>query len=175
MYISTLESIYFDDMKCLLAFLLTACIWASYGQTAEVVKFGELQRVMTAKNDTTYVINFWATWCVPCVKEFPAFQALAAKHKNEKVRVVMVSLDFASERDKTLAPFLSKHPIDGKVMLLDEPDYNSWIDRVEKSWGGEIPVTLIVNGAKGIRTFFDHDFTPASLEETFTKTINKHQ
>ena len=146
-----------------------------WAQTAEVVKFDALQQILSSRSDTTYVLNFWATWCVPCAKEFPAFQTLADKHKNENVKIVMVSLDFATEQSKSLAPFLSKHPITARVILLDEPDYNAWIDKVDKSWSGEIPVTLIVNGAKGIRAFFDHDFTTQSLDETFTKTINKQQ
>lgn len=77
--------------------------------------------------------------------------------------------------DSLTCHHLAKHPIEAKVLLLDEPDYNSWIDKVDKAWGGEIPVTLMINGARGIHSFFDHDFTPQSLEETFTKTINKQQ
>lgn len=162
-------------MKWLLTVILGSALRMSQAQVPQVIKIGELQKILSSTSDTTYVVNFWATWCVPCVKEFPAFQALADKYKDGKVQVVMVSLDFASEKDKTLIPFLTKHPISGQLVLLDEPDYNSWIDQVERSWGGEIPVTLIVNGAKGIRSFFDHDFTPQSLQETFTKTINKQQ
>lgn len=154
---------------------LVLCLNSVYSQDAEIVKLGELQKLLSSQNDTTYVINFWATWCVPCVKEFPAFQALAQRHAAEKVKIVMVSLDFASEKDKTLIPFLARHPINSRVILLDEPDYNSWIDKVEKAWGGEIPVTIMVNGAWGIHRFFGHDFTTLSLEETFTKTINKQQ
>ncbi len=175
MYLLIFECPYFDFMNKLLAVFLHLCICAAYGQTAEVAKFAEVQKVLSSANDTTYIVNFWATWCVPCVKEFPAFQELAHKHRNEKVKLVMISLDFASEREKTLVPFLAKHPIEAKVLLLDEPDYNSWIDKVDKAWGGEIPVTLMINVAKGIHGFFDHDFTPQSLEETFTKTINKQQ
>ena len=142
-------------------------------QSAAIVKFDEVQKILTAKNDTTYILNFWATWCVPCVKEFPSFQVFAKKHKDEKVKVVMVSLDFKKDYDKSLMAFLAKHPIDASVYLLDEPDYNSWINKVDPSWGGEIPVTLIVNGNKKMHTFYPRDFTPESLEETFSKTIKQ--
>lgn len=162
-------------MNKVLIILFSISSLYAHGQTVQVAEFEDLQRILLSGSDTTYVVNFWATWCVPCVKEFPAFQNLAANHQSEKVKVVMVSLDFASEKERTLLPFLRKHPIDAHVMLLDEPDYNAWIGRVDKAWGGEIPVTIIVNGARKIRRFFDHDFTPSSLEDTFTKTINNQQ
>ncbi len=161
-------------MKWLLTLLLmSSSLSGVHAQAPEIVNLESLQRILASQSDTTYVVNFWATWCVPCVKEFPAFQALAEKYRNEKVQIVMVSLDFASEKEKSLVPFLAGHPILARVMLLDEPDYNSWIDKVEKSWGGEIPVTLIINGAKGIRSFYGHDFTIQSLQDAFTKTIDK--
>jgi thiol-disulfide isomerase/thioredoxin len=145
----------------------------SVAQTPDVIKFPELQRIMESNNDTTYVINFWATWCVPCVKEFPAFQALARAHQHEKVKVVMVSLDFKKGMQQTIVPFVKKNPIDGTVVLLDEPDYNSWLDKVSKEWQGEIPVTIMINNAKKIRTFFNHDFTKETLEESLNKTIKQ--
>ncbi len=142
-------------------------------QIPTIIKMAELERVLKAQNDTTYVVNFWATWCVPCVKEFPAFQAFANKHLNEKVKVVMVSLDFKKEYDKSLIPYLQKHNIDGTVYLLDEPDYNAWIEKVDKDWQGEIPVTLIFNNGKKIRKFFANDFMPETLEKSFSNTIKQ--
>ena len=150
--------------------LVLALISGAQAQQLEIIKLADLQRIFNSNNDTTYILNFWATWCVPCVKEFPSFQKLAKDHKNEKIKVVMVSLDFKKDYDNTLIPFIKKHPIDGCVYLLDEPDYNSWINKVNPDWEGEIPVTFIFNNARKIRAFFPHDFTPESLESTFNKT-----
>jgi thiol-disulfide isomerase/thioredoxin len=144
-----------------------SCAVYTEAQTPEIIKLAELQRLMNSANDTTYVVNFWATWCVPCVKEFPAFQKLAKDHKDEKVRVVMVSLDFKKSYQDALVPFIKKHPIDGTVYLLDEPDYNSWINKINPQWEGEIPVTFIFNKVKKIRAFFPHDFSANELEQTF--------
>jgi thiol-disulfide isomerase/thioredoxin len=155
----------------LLLFLLLA--FGSRAQKPEIIKLADLQRIMNSNSDTTYVVNFWATWCVPCVKEFSSFQALAKAHKNENVKVVMVSLDFKKGYDKTLIPYIKKHPIDGSVYLLDEPDYNSWINKINPDWQGEIPVTFIFNNAKKQRAFFPHDFTPESLQQSFIKTTKQ--
>ena len=159
-------------MNRLLAIILISyCAIYVQAQTPTVIKMAQLEKLLASSNDTTYVVNFWATWCVPCVKEFPAFQSFAHKHFNEKVRVVMVSLDFKKEFEKTLSPFIAKHPIDGTVYLLDEPDYNAWIEKIDKDWQGEIPVTLMFNGSRKIRKFFANDFTPESLETSFSQTI----
>ena len=160
-------------MRNILIFPFLILTFMASAQKVEIIKLPELQQIMQSDNDTTYVINFWATWCVPCVKEFPAFQTLASEHKQDKLRVVMVSLDFKKSYDQTLVPFVKGHPIDGSILLLDEPDYNSWIDKVNKDWQGEIPVTLIINNSKKIKEFFNHDFTKESLLESYNKTIIK--
>ena len=77
----------------------------------------------------------------------------------------MVSLDFKKSYKDALLPFIKKHPIDGTVVLLDEPDYNSWINKINPVWEGEIPVTFIFNNANDQRAFFPHDFTPEALEQ----------
>jgi len=134
-------------------------------QTPEIIKLADLQRIMNSNSDTTYVVNFWATWCVPCVKEFPSFEKFAKAHKNENVKVIMISLDFKKSYNDALLPFIKKHPIDGDVYLLDEPDYNSWINKINPDWQGEIPVTFMFNNAKHMRQFYPHDFTPESLQQ----------
>ena len=151
--------------------LLLSFATIARAQTPEIIKLADLQRIFNSNNDTTYVLNFWATWCVPCVKEFPSFQKLAKAHKDEKVKVVMVSLDFKKDFDRTLVLFIKKHPIDGDVYLLDEPDYNSWINKVNPDWEGEIPVTFIFNNANKYRAFYPHDFTPETLEHTFSNPV----
>lgn len=122
--------------------------------------------MMTAPNDTTYVFNFFATWCEPCVQEFPNFQKLSENFATQKLRVIFVSLDFTKDFKKKLLPFLKKRHVANTVILLDEPDYNSWIDRVDTNWNGNLPMTLIINNAKHTRQAFAHDFIYDSLVAT---------
>jgi thiol-disulfide isomerase/thioredoxin len=151
----------------LLAIVFCLAALSTQAQSIGVAKITDLDQILASKNDTTYVLNFWATWCVPCVKEFPAFQMLARDHKGEKMKVVMVSLDFKKDMMRSLVPYIQRHPINASVLLLDEPDYNSWINKIDSSWGGEIPVTLMLNGSKNKRRFYAHDFTPQNLEDTY--------
>jgi thiol-disulfide isomerase/thioredoxin len=133
-------------------------------QQARVVKFEELAKMMSRENDTTYIFNFFATWCAPCVEEFPAFQRFSSRYAGKKMRLIFVSLDFKKDFENRLQPFLKKNHVKNEVVLLNEPDYNSWIDRVDTTWDGNLPATLVINNGKHIRRMFARDFTYASLD-----------
>jgi thiol-disulfide isomerase/thioredoxin len=128
------------------------------------VKFGELSDMMSAKNDTTFIFNFFATWCQPCMKEFPAFQRFSTLYANQEMRLIFVSIDFKKDFKKRLLPFVQKNRVKNEVVLLDEPNYNSWIDKVDSSWDGSLPATLVINNGKHVHQIFAREFTFDSLE-----------
>lgn len=107
--------------------------------------FDDLKYIFEQESDTTYVINFWATWCKPCVAELPFFQALHEEFAGEKMRVILVSLDFPNKLTTKLIPFINEHKLSSEVMVLTDDRYNEWIDWVDPDWGGSIPVTIIYN------------------------------
>lgn len=136
-----------------------------FAQQVQVVKFPALQKMMAQKGDTTLVVNFWATWCGPCVAELPYFEALNARYAQHKVKVLLVNLDFVSELKKKVVPFITKRRMNSStVVLLDEPNYNSWIDKIDPNWSGALPFTVIINTAKNERKVFERAFTKAELE-----------
>ncbi len=135
-----------------------------------VYTFDGLEPLLQISNDTTYVINFWATWCAPCMKELPGFSRLVEEYKGQKIRVVLVCLDLKSRVDSELLPFLKKNKILPMVVLLDDPDFNSWIDRVSPDWSGSIPATLIFKGNK--RGFYEKSFEYAELNQLISTYIN---
>ena len=111
-------------------------------------KFENLAPIFQFDNDTTYVINFWATWCGPCVEELPYFEAFHQKYKDEKIRVILVSLDFPRKLESQLLPFLEKHHFNSTVAVLLDGKYSDWIDKISPDWSGAIPVSLIYQGDK---------------------------
>ncbi len=121
-------------------------------------------------NDTTYVINFWATWCSPCVKEIGYFEELHRKSVSSKVKVILVSLDFPNQVEKRLVPFLAEKEITASVVLMTDLNYNEWIDRVDPSWSGAIPATLIFN--KNNRVFLEKELTRDELFENVNQIMN---
>ncbi|MBL0342117.1 MAG: TlpA family protein disulfide reductase [Bacteroidetes bacterium] len=142
------------------------------GQEARIIKWVELDQLMQSKNDTTYIINFWATWCAPCVKELPHFEKLAAENKNRKVKVILVSLDFKRQFEMRLIPFITENKILSEILLLDEPDYNQWIDKVDPSWNGSIPATLILDNKNKKRNFYEREFTYEELLKIVNPYLN---
>ncbi|HEY2018324.1 MAG TPA: cytochrome c biogenesis protein CcdA, partial [Bryobacteraceae bacterium] len=88
-----------------------------------------------ALNGKVVVVNFWATWCVPCISEIPSFNKLHKQLRDKGVAVVGVSMD--EEGAGKVQPFLRKHPIDYTVALGSEA--------ISKQYGLDqlLPVTLV--------------------------------
>jgi thiol-disulfide isomerase/thioredoxin len=140
-------------------------------QQATVIKFDRLSSLIDENKDRIHVINFWATWCGPCVKELPLLEALTAKD-DPAIKVTLISLDFADEISKVNS-FIGRKKIRSEVLLLDEIDYNEWIDRVDKSWGGAIPATLFINQKTGQRKFIDKELKDGDLEKVIVSLTNE--
>jgi thiol-disulfide isomerase/thioredoxin len=131
--------------------------------------YSTLEKEILSDTNTIYVVNFWATWCAPCVKELPHFEKLNSENKS--VKVVLVSLDFKKQYESTLLPFLKRKNIQSEVVLLTDKDYNSWLPMVDKEWSGSIPATLIIKNGKKIfaEKIFSSD---EELNEFVNKSIN---
>lgn len=157
---------------CILAmFLLTTSLQGMAQSPVRVIKFAELEKLMQQSSDTLHIINFWATWCKPCIAELPNFEKANAAYKNKNVKIVLVSLDFAEDLTKKLIPFVKKRNIQSEVVLLDEMDYNAWIDKVSPAWQGDIPATLIFNNARKQRAFYAKEFKEGELEKLIESQI----
>lgn len=127
-----------------------------------VYDFEALAPLLQKNNDTTYVVNFWATWCKPCIKELPYFEKVNKEYAQDRVKVILVSLDFPDILEEQVIPFVEKRQIESQVVLLDDPDANGWIPKVDPEWSGAIPATIIYN--RDNRKFYEKSFTQEELE-----------
>lgn len=140
----------------------------SQNSVIQTVDFKGFEPWLNKSNDTTYVINFWATWCAPCVKELPDFEELNKKYKSKKFKMLLVSLDFMRMKESRLLPFVAQHKLKAQVLHLNEPDANLWIGIVNPTWSGAIPATLIYN--RSHRIFHEGSYTFKELD-TIVKRI----
>jgi len=152
-----------------LAFVSHA-ISAKDEQNIHVLNFNEFEPYLHFNNDTVYVINFWATWCIPCRKELQEFEKVHRENLSKKIKVLLVSLDSPSRIDNSLLPFLHNNEITAKVMLLHDPDSNAWIDKVDPSWSGSLPATVIYN--KSEKKFFEMELSYKLIHKTVNELSN---
>jgi thiol-disulfide isomerase/thioredoxin len=138
--------------------------------TVDRIKIPELERILSSKEDVLHVVNFWATWCGPCVREFPTFEKVARDYGDKKVKFIMISLDFPSQVEKQLIPFLEKNKSELDVAVMMDVDYNAWIDKVDGTWQGDLPATLVFNNARKKRDFHKGEVDEPGLR----KLIESH-
>jgi thiol-disulfide isomerase/thioredoxin len=130
----------------LINFFVFVCIVKSQNFSG-VYKINDLLKRIDSP-DTIYVVNFWATWCKPCIQELPAFDSLFAITGKTNIKILLVSLDFKEELDNKVKPFLIKHEIKSECVLLDETNGNDFINKISPQWSGTIPATLFKQGDK---------------------------
>lgn len=113
------------------------------GQTIQAVSFDELEKVWKASaGSKTLIINFWATWCRPCLLELPHFKEAISEFEGKEVQFLFVSLDFENNLSKA-EQALKVRGFTGQHFLLTG-DPNTWIDKIDPDWQGDIPYTLII-------------------------------
>lgn len=142
--------------------VLAIFFWSSSAKAQDLItfrNFEELNAYIQKNNEKPLVINFWATWCAPCVKELPYFEEL--HQKNQNIKIVTVSLDFDKQVESKLKPFLKKKNYSFVATYMADKNFNNWISKVDENWSGSIPATWIINENKGI--FVEQEF--ASYEE----------
>ena len=132
--------------------------------------YSELKPLLEKNDGKTYIVNFWATWCAPCVKELPYFEKIKKEFDDKNVEVLLVSLDFPKQVEKKLIPFINKRKLNSKVVLLDDINEDVWIKSIDENWSGAIPATLIYN--KNKRKFYEHSFDYETLEKELQTFIN---
>ena len=132
-------------------------------QTVSFLKLDGLEQRFEKGKDTVYIVNFWASWCMPCLKELPHFEKLGQSLKESKVKVLLVSLDFKSKLKSAVVPLVKRLKLKNEVYLLDEADQQRYIERIDKQWSGALPATLLVNKTKNKRVFKEQEFTYPEL------------
>ncbi|TPN84628.1 TlpA disulfide reductase family protein [Aquimarina algicola] len=144
-------------------------VFKSKGVEIPLHTFESFEPLLNIDDGKTRVINFWATWCKPCVAELPYFELINSRYPEHKVEVILVSLDLPMHVESKLIPFVKKQKIQSKVILLDDPDANSWIPKVDKDWTGSIPATIIYRD--NTFRFYERSFTYNELEKELKKLL----
>ncbi len=135
-----------------------------------MIKVKQLQSWKASVSDTLYIINFWATWCKPCVEEIPDLVKLSKNYSDPKIKIILVSNDFKKHIQSHLIPFVKANHIGSNVVFMDEPNPNDWIELIDPNWSGAIPATLFIKGNIGFSEFHEGVLTYQELEAILKKT-----
>ena len=144
----------------LLLLILLGCLLgpAVMAQEVKLITVKQLENRFEKGRDTIYVVNFWATWCKPCVKELPEFEKFKLANQGKSVKVILVSTDLKSRLEHGVEPFVKAHHLTGEIYLLNEAP-SSYQERISPDWSGALPATLIVYSKTGKKKFHESAYT----------------
>ena len=146
---------------------------AAQAQQIPKLKMADVVKSFNTKSDSVYVINFWATFCKPCVAEIPGFIKIANKYKSNKVKLMLVSLDLPSYYPKKISTFAAKNNFTTNIAWLNETDADYFCPMIDKSWSGAIPATIMVNTKTGYKKFFEGELNGEEFENELKKAIGE--
>jgi thiol-disulfide isomerase/thioredoxin len=150
------------------SFLLLAS--TAFNQTIRKVKVTEVEEYVK-NSDHPIVLNCWATWCAPCVEEIPYFMETVKKYSDQKVELLLVSLDFATSYPGKIQDLIKKKKFDATFFWLNETNADYFCPKIDPKWDGTLPSTLFVNPQTGYRQFFGRPMTDRQVELEVKKLV----
>ncbi len=157
--------------KIILLFVFAFSLTSANAQEIKKWKVQDLEAAIKNADKPT-IINFWATFCKPCIEELPYFQATAKKYHGAGVRLILVSLDLPQAYPKKISAFAAKNKIKAPIVFLDETNADLFCPRVDPNWSGAIPASLFVNNKTGYKKFFEDQLSKEQVEKEIISMIN---
>jgi thiol-disulfide isomerase/thioredoxin len=144
--------------------------FAASAQSIPSWKITDLEKYIQSSS-TPVIVSFWATFCVPCLQEIPYFEKIAKKYSKEGVTVLLVSLDMEEQYPETISSMAAKMKFVSKVVWLNETNADYFCPKVDSSWSGSLPSTLLIYNKTGYRKFFEEKIPEGKLETEIKELI----
>jgi len=148
--------------RLLFVCLVITCHFSSLAQEIRTMKIDELDAFIQSATKPT-IINFWATWCAPCVEEMPWFNKIVNQNKN--VELVFVSLDNNSAYPAKIQSFVKAKKISATLIWLNETNAEVFCPIIDEDWAGSIPATLFINNSRNYRRFIEAQLSPTEIRK----------
>ena len=157
---------------CVVAFMLVMLFKNTNGQQIQKIKIKALTDLI-ATSDSVLIINFWATFCKPCVEEIPNLLKFTKKYKKEKASLYLVSLDLEDYYPEKIKKFVAKKKYAAKIAWLDESNADYFCAFIDASWSGAIPATLFINNKNGYKKFYEKQLSATEIEVAIKAALQK--
>lgn len=147
-------------------------------QVAEIIEIKEVvplkadqieSLISSFAGDKAVLINIWATWCIPCVEEFPHI-AKVQKEFPDDLQVIFISADFPEEINR-IHDFLKSNQVDWQTYIKDDRD-EPFINAIWPEWSGAIPASIIYNKDGSHLTFFERSASYDEFKNLAVTAIN---
>jgi thiol-disulfide isomerase/thioredoxin len=133
---------------------------------------GGLKKLVGERRGKVLFLNIWATWCVPCIEEFPDLVKLSHANGEDDVEVVGISADYTDEIETKIVPFLEKQNVPFRVYVAKFAHQEDFINAVNRSWSGALPASLIYDRKGNQRYFHVGQGTFQEFKNEIDKVIN---
>lgn len=144
-----------------------------FGQEIKRVKITELEKIIE-ESKTPLLINFWATWCKPCIEEIPYFQKEVQEFAKDSVQLILVSVDYKEEFPTGIAATAKKRKFTVPILWLDETNADYFCPKIDPKWSGSVPATLFINNKTGHRSFFEGQLSKEKLKNEIMAILEIH-
>lgn len=145
---------------------------ASRQNSIKVLDKNSLNEIIKNRKGKILFINVWATWCVPCVEEFPDIVKLYDNYKTKDVQFFSLSVDLESDKDSLVIPFLKKQKAYFPVFIAAEKNSEDIINLLNKDWSGAVPATIIYDKTGKQQSFLlgkqDYETLKNSIDSVIT-------
>ena len=155
-----------------IAFIFLLIFFAD-AQDIEKIKARELTEKYGSGNGV-YVVNFWSTWCKPCIEEIPHFIKVYESFKSRGVELWLVSQDTKDlYHSQKLADYIKVRPdwMKARLFWFDETNADYYCPVIDEQWSGVIPATLIINPSKGYRKFIEESLSEDDLKREIERAL----
>ncbi len=133
----------------------------------------DLLKIVQDSDAEVVMVNIWATWCQPCVEEFPDMMRVYKEFKNQGLELVLISTDF-KKHEQGAKDFLITQGVDFPTYLKDGDDME-FINTLQPDWSGAIPATLIFNRDGVMKDFWVGKASYEKFKHSVEQTLKNNK
>ena len=166
----TFKIIHMKKFIVIISFCFVANVLLAQNATIKKVTAKEVKEMIDNSTGPT-IINFWASWCGPCIREIPYFESKVAQSATP-VKLLLVSLDFPGSYPKLLSAFIQKRGYKSEVVYLNDLKAEEYTPVINKEWSGAIPASIFVDNSKKYYRFFNTQLTEQKMDLELKNLLN---